>query len=97
MAPRDKGKVLGVTLEEEGAPMQRPLVQPNASGTHFGQIGTNSHEIRTNFTETSAFRHLPHTFVGMKFVRNSYKFRANFCKFVEKVSKQAQLHKGHTL
>ena len=48
--------------------MQRPLVQPNASGTHIGQIRRNSHEIRTNF-----------------------------CEFFEKVSKHAQLHKGHTL
>ena len=82
--------------------MQRPLVQPNASGAHFGQIrgnsqkfARNSYQFRTNFAETSVFTHLPRHL----FVPNFYEFRANFCKFVKKkkASKHAQLHKGHTL
>ena len=89
MAPRDQGKVLGVTLEEERARMQWPWVQPNATCPHFRQIRKNSYKICRNPTKNSEFGHLPDTSVGTNFVPNSYEFVVN-------VSKHATLHKGHT-
>ena len=73
--------------------MQRALAKRDANGPQIGRnthkFVSNSYEIRTNFTETCVFTHLPrHSFVPISSV---------FVQFVNKASKHTEMHKGHTL
>ena len=61
----------------------------------FGRIRTkfvrNLYEFRTNFTETSVFTHLPHTFARTKFIRISYELSMNLTEFSHLVHRDCRV------
>ena len=71
-------------MENGGAKME----QCNNKTNELEKTNRNSYQFRTNFRMPQ----YSHTFIHVKFVRNSYVFHVNFVQFANKESKHTSKH-----